>query len=59
MIFMEEKCFCEYNGLEQDDTLYISSDWDNGIGFERVRIKYCPVCGKLLPEELSPRKKEE
>ena len=48
----DNKCrCCDYHGLEQGDTLYISSDWDGGIGFDYIRnIKYCPVCGKKLPE---------
>lgn len=46
----EEKCsFCESH--EQGDTLYESSDWDGGIGFDYIRnIKYCPLCGKELPK---------
>ena len=34
------------------DTLYESSDWDGGIGFDYIRdIKYCPLCGKELPDD--------
>ena len=44
-----KKCICEEYGLEQGDTLYVSSDWDGGIGFDYIRdIKYCPICGKEL-----------
>lgn len=47
----KEKCFCEERGLEKGDTLYISADWDGGIGFDYIRdIKFCPVCGKELPD---------
>lgn len=44
----EEPCYvCE--NLEEGDTLYKSSDWDGGIGFDYIReIKYCPVCGRRL-----------
>lgn len=39
--------FCQNH--EQGDTLYESSDWDGGIGFDYIRdIKYCPICGKKL-----------
>jgi hypothetical protein len=35
--------------LEIGDTLYASSDWDGGVGFDYIRdIKYCPVCGRKL-----------
>ena len=45
------KCnICE--NLEDGDTLYVSSDWDGGIGFDYIRdIKYCPVCGRKLRAE--------
>lgn len=34
------------------DTLYESSDWDGGIGFDYIRdIKYCPICGKELQDD--------
>ena len=47
----KEKCFCEERGLEKGDTLYVSADWDGGIGFDYIRnIKFCPVCGKELPD---------
>lgn len=41
---------CEFcRNHEQGDTLYESSDWDGGIGFDYIRdIKFCPLCGKLL-----------
>lgn len=48
---MEEECVCKDRGLEKGDTLYISSDWDGGIGFDYIHnIKFCPVCGRELPE---------
>ena len=45
-----EQCeFCKNNGLEDGDTLYISADWDGGIGFDFIRdIHYCPKCGRRL-----------
>ena len=51
---MEEnkKCVCKREGLEQGDTLYKYSSWDGGIEFIHIYpIKYCPICGKLLPDE--------
>lgn len=43
---------CRYHGLEDGGTLYISADWDGGIGFDYIRnIHYCPVCGRRLPNE--------
>lgn len=39
--------FCEYH--EKGDTLYESSSWDGGIGFDYIRdIRYCPICGRKL-----------
>lgn len=45
-----EQCdFCKNRGLEDGDTLYISADWDGGIGFDFIRdIHYCPKCGRRL-----------
>ena len=45
-----EECeFCMNHS--KGDTLYESSDWDNGVGFDYIRnIEYCPLCGKLLKE---------
>ena len=35
--------------LEQGDTIYMSNNWDSGVGYEYIRdIQYCPICGKLL-----------
>lgn len=44
----DKKCsFCENHC--KDDTLYESSSWDGGIGFDYIRdIKFCPLCGKEL-----------
>ena len=45
------KCVCEEYAMEPGDTLYISADWDGGIGFDYIRnIQYCPICGKKLEE---------
>ena len=48
---MDKKCsFCENHC--KGDTLYESSDRDGGIGFDYIRdIKFCPLCGKELPNE--------
>lgn len=45
-----EQCeFCRNRGLEDGDTLYISADWDGGIGFDFIHdIHYCPKCGRRL-----------
>lgn len=56
----QEGCeFCRCH--EEGDTLYESSDWDGGIGFDYIRdIKYCPVCGrKLCGEEDEEPVKED
>lgn len=44
----KEPCsICE--NLCSGDTLYSSSDWDGGIGFDYIyNIKFCPVCGREL-----------
>ena len=42
-----ESCdFCD--GLESGDKLFQISDWDGGIGFDYIYIKYCPMCGRRL-----------
>lgn len=43
---------CRYHELEKGDTLYRYTSWDGGLGFDYIHnIRYCPVCGKELPEE--------
>ena len=50
MIDREKECVCESEGLEKGDTLYVKRSWDGGIEFNYIpNIKYCPVCGKKLP----------
>lgn len=45
-----DKCICEYEELEQGDTLYLEDYWEGGYEFRKIRpIKYCPICGKELP----------
>ena len=45
------ECVCETEGLERGDTLYVERSWDGGIEFNYIQpIKFCPVCGKRLPE---------
>jgi len=41
---------CELcSNLEKGDTLYQSSDWDGGIGFDYIwDIRFCPKCGRSL-----------
>lgn len=40
---------CRNGNLEEGDTLYKSSDWDGGIGFDYIRdIRFCPICGREL-----------
>lgn len=40
---------CRNGNLEEGDTLYKSSDWDGGIGFDYIRdIRFCPICGRKL-----------
>lgn len=37
---------------ECGDTLYESSDWDGGIGFDYIRdIRFCPICGRGLYDD--------
>lgn len=37
------------SNLEKGDTLYQSSDWDGGIGFDYIKeIQFCPKCGRRL-----------
>lgn len=46
-----ECAFCRCH--ERGDTLYESSDWDGGVGFDYIRdIKYCPICGRGLLDGL-------
>ena len=54
-IIKQKECeFCLNH--EQGDTLYESSDWDGGIGFDYIRdIKYCPICGKKLNSDDEPQ----
>ena len=45
-----ESCdMCDFcDGLESGDKLFQISDWDGGIGFDYIYIKYCPMCGRKL-----------
>lgn len=45
-----ESCdMCDFcDGLESGDKLFQISDWDGGIGFDYIYIKYCPMCGRRL-----------
>lgn len=48
---MSKYCICEFERLEQGDTLYAYKDIGSGITRPILysQIKYCPVCGKELP----------
>ena len=48
----EEGCdLCRDDRLEKGDTLYQSSDWDGGIGFDYIiDIRFCPKCGRELTQ---------
>ena len=42
---------CRDDRLEKGDTLYQSSDWDGGIGFDYISdIRFCPKCGRELTQ---------
>lgn len=43
--------FCGFGNACKDDVLYKYNWWEGGIDFEKIRIQYCPVCGKELPDE--------
>lgn len=46
----EKECICEREELEQGDTLYYHTSWDGGEEYSYIRpIRYCPICGKELP----------
>ena len=48
--------------LEKGDTIYMSNNWDGGVGYDYIRdIQYCPCCGKplLTYEEKSKIWREE
>ena len=45
--------YCEFCANHcKNDTLYESSSYDGGIGFDYIRdIKFCPICGKELQDD--------
>ena len=48
--YISKTCDCEYNDLEDGDTLYVYNSWDGGIMFDAIHdIHFCPYCGKRLP----------
>lgn len=49
----QQKNYCSFCANHcKDDTLYESSSWDGGIGFDYIRdIKYCPICGRTLSDD--------
>lgn len=46
---MNGKCSrCKWEDDEEGLDFYLSSDWDNGIGFEKEVADFCPWCGRPL-----------
>lgn len=41
--------FC--TDLYKSDTLYQSTSWDGGIGFDYIYLNFCPICGRKLEKE--------
>lgn len=52
-VYTKEICpMCKYNELEYGDTLYKSSSWDGGIGFDYIcPVRFCPLCGRDFLKE--------
>lgn len=52
-VYTKETCpLCECNELEYGDTLYKSSSWDGGIGFDYIcPVRFCPLCGREFLKE--------
>ena len=45
-----EKCICKKLGFEQEDTLYYRNSFEGGYEVLYIDdIRFCPVCGKELP----------
>lgn len=42
---------CKYEDDNEGIPIYYTSDWDNGIGFERDNAIFCPKCGRPLTDE--------
>lgn len=47
----KEQCVCNAYNLENGSILYACNIWECGMDFTRIKIKYCPVCGKKLPDD--------
>lgn len=46
-----DRCVCEIESLEKGDILYYHTSWEGGEEYRYIRpIKYCPICGKELPD---------
>ena len=59
---MEECKLCQNIEIERGDTLYKSSSWDGGVGYDYIdNVQYCPLCGRrlLTLKEWMEKKKEE
>ena len=45
------ECICQREAWEEGETFYFSSSWDGGIDYNYIHnVKFCPVCGRKLPE---------
>lgn len=45
------ECVCQREEWEEGETFYFSSSWDGGIEYNYINnVKFCPVCGRKLPE---------
>ena len=48
----EQGCELCRTDIEKGDTLYYSMSWDGGIEYNYIHnIKYCPKCGRELPDD--------
>ena len=59
---MKECKLCQNIEIERGDTLYKSSSWDGGVGYDYIdNVQYCPLCGRklLTLEEWMAKKKKE
>ena len=46
----KSKCICETDNLEEYDRLYKLSFREGGYFFKQIEIRYCPICGRKLPD---------
>lgn len=50
-IMEDKRCVCEKEEWYKGRRLYDLNDWDHGYNFTEIKIKYCPTCGRMLPDE--------